>query len=51
MHSALIFKGQVKLKDVGLREKGITHPNQSIHNFGGLDNFFITEKRSTNLNH
>jgi hypothetical protein len=31
MHTALIFKEQAKVKQPGLREKGLDQPHYSIH--------------------
>jgi hypothetical protein len=37
MHTALIFKEQAKLKEPGLREKGLAQPHYSIQHIEGYD--------------
>jgi hypothetical protein len=37
MHTALIFKEQVEVKDTGLREKGLAQPHYSIQHIEGYD--------------
>jgi hypothetical protein len=37
MHTVLIFKEQAKVKDTGLREKGLAQPNYSIQHIQGYD--------------
>jgi hypothetical protein len=37
MHTALIFKAQAKVKDIGLREKGLAQPHYSIQHIEGYD--------------
>jgi hypothetical protein len=37
MHTALIFKEQVKVKEPGLREKGLAQPHYSIQHIEGYD--------------
>jgi hypothetical protein len=37
MHTALIFKEQAKVKDLGLREKGLAQPHYSIQHIEGYD--------------
>jgi hypothetical protein len=37
MHTALIFKEQAKIKDPGLREKGLDQPQYSIQHIEGYD--------------
>jgi hypothetical protein len=37
MHTALIFKEQAKVKEPGLRGKGLAQPHYSIHNIEGYD--------------
>jgi hypothetical protein len=37
MHTALIFKEQEKVKELGLREKGPTQPNYSVQHIEGYD--------------
>jgi hypothetical protein len=37
MHTALIFKEQAKVKEPGLREKGLAQPHYSIHHIEGYD--------------
>jgi hypothetical protein len=62
MHTALIFKEQAKVKDIGLGEKGLAQPHYSIQNIEVYDLitqhnllkgmiFFATKKISTFLNH
>jgi hypothetical protein len=44
MHTALIFKEQAKIKEPGLREKGLALPNYSIQHIEGYDLLFFKEK-------
>jgi hypothetical protein len=44
MHTALIFKEQEKVKEPGLREKGLAQPHYSIHHIEGYDLLFYKEK-------
>jgi hypothetical protein len=37
MHTALIFKEQTKVKEPGLREKGLAQPHYSIQHIEGYD--------------
>jgi hypothetical protein len=37
MHTALIFKEQAKVKNLGLKEKGLAQPHYSIQNVEGYD--------------
>jgi hypothetical protein len=37
MHTALIFKEQAKVKESGLREKGLAQPHYSIQHIEGYD--------------
>jgi hypothetical protein len=37
MHTALIFKEQAKVKEPGLREKGLSQPPYSIEHIEGYD--------------
>jgi hypothetical protein len=37
MHTALIFKEQAKVKDIGLIEKGLAQPHYSIQLIEGYD--------------
>jgi hypothetical protein len=37
MHTALIFKEQAKVKEIGLREKGLAQPHYSIQHIEGYD--------------
>jgi hypothetical protein len=37
MHTALIFKEQAKVKEQGLREKGLAQPHYSIQHIEGYD--------------
>jgi hypothetical protein len=37
MHTALIFKEQAKVKNIGLREKGLAQPHYSIQHIEGYD--------------
>jgi hypothetical protein len=39
MHTALIFKEQAKVKETGLREKGLTQPHYSIQHIEGYATF------------
>jgi hypothetical protein len=44
MHNALIFKEQTKIKESGLREKGLAQPHYSIHYIEGYDLLCYKEK-------
>jgi hypothetical protein len=44
MHTALIFKEQAKVKEAGLREKGLSQPHYSIQHIEGYDLLFYQEK-------
>jgi hypothetical protein len=44
MHTALIFKEQVKVKEPGLREKDLAQPHYSIQNIEGYDLLCYKEK-------
>jgi hypothetical protein len=44
MHTALIFKEQAKVKDTGLREKGLTQPPYSIQHIEEYDLLCQKEK-------
>jgi hypothetical protein len=37
IHTALIFKEQAKIKEIGLREKGLAQPHYSIQHIEGYD--------------
>jgi hypothetical protein len=37
IHTALIFKEQAKVKETGLREKGLAQPHYSIQHIEGYD--------------
>jgi hypothetical protein len=37
MHTALIFKGQAKVEELGLRDKGLGQPHYSIQRITGYD--------------
>jgi hypothetical protein len=37
MHTVLIFKEQAKVKEIGLREKGLAQPHYSIQHIEGYD--------------
>jgi hypothetical protein len=37
MHTAVIFKDQAKVKEIGLREKGLSQPHYSIQHIEGYD--------------
>jgi hypothetical protein len=37
MHTALIFKEQAKVNDIGLKEKGLAQPHYSIQHIEGYD--------------
>jgi hypothetical protein len=37
MHTALIFKAQAKVKNTGLREKGLAQPHYSVQHIEGYD--------------
>jgi hypothetical protein len=36
MHTALIFKEQAKVKEPGIRKKGLAQPHYSIQHFEGI---------------
>jgi hypothetical protein len=40
MHNALIFKEQAKVKEPGIREKGLAQPHYSIQHIEGYDLFY-----------
>jgi hypothetical protein len=44
MHNALIFKEQAKVKEPGLREKGLAQPHYSIQYIEGYDLLCYKEK-------
>jgi hypothetical protein len=44
MHTALIFKEQAKVKEPGLREKGLAQPHYSVHHIEGYDLLCYNEK-------
>jgi hypothetical protein len=44
MHTAFIFKEQEKVKDIGLREKGLAQPHYSIQHIEGYDLLCYKEK-------
>jgi hypothetical protein len=44
MHTALIFKEQAKVKEPGLREKGLAQPHYSIQHIEGNDLLCYKEK-------
>jgi hypothetical protein len=44
MHTALIFKEQAKVKDTGLREKGLAQPHYSIKHIEGYHLLCYKEK-------
>jgi hypothetical protein len=44
MHTALIFKEQAKVKEPGLREKGLAQPHYSIQHIEGYDLLCFKEK-------
>jgi hypothetical protein len=44
MHTALIFKEQAKVKESGLREKGLAQPHYSTQNIEGYDILCYSEK-------
>jgi hypothetical protein len=50
LYTALIFKEQAQVKDVGLREKGLAQHHYSIQHIEGYDLLCCKEK-STFLNH
>jgi hypothetical protein len=50
MHAALVFKEQAKVKEPGLREKGLAQPHYSIQHIEGYD-LLCYKERSTFLNH
>jgi hypothetical protein len=45
MHTALIFKEQAKVKEPGLREKGLSQPHYSIQHNEGYDLLCYKEKK------
>jgi hypothetical protein len=49
MHTALIFKEKTKVKNVGLREKGLSQPHYSIQHIEGYD-FFCYKVNNHDLN-
>jgi hypothetical protein len=44
MHTALIFKEQAKVKEPGLREKGLSQPHYSMQYIEGYDLLCYKEK-------
>jgi hypothetical protein len=44
MHTALIFKEQAKVKELGLREKSLAQPHYSIQHIEGYDPLCYKEK-------
>jgi hypothetical protein len=44
MHTALIFKEQAKIKELGLREKGLVQPHYSIQHIEGYGLLCYKEK-------
>jgi hypothetical protein len=44
IHTALIFKEQAKVKDIGLREKGLAQPHYSMQHIEGYDLLCYKEK-------
>jgi hypothetical protein len=44
MHTALIFKEQAKVKELGLREKSLAQPHYSIQHIEGYDLLYYKEK-------
>jgi hypothetical protein len=50
MHTALIFNEQAKVKEPGLREKGLAQPHYSIQHIERYD-LLCYKERSTSLNH
>jgi hypothetical protein len=44
MHTALIYKEQAKVKEQGLREKGLAQPHYSIQHIEGYDLLCYKEK-------
>jgi hypothetical protein len=44
IHTALIFKEQAKIKEQGLREKGLAQPHYSIQHIEGYDLLCYKEK-------
>jgi hypothetical protein len=44
MHTALLFKEQTKVKELGLREKGLAQPHYSIHHIEEYDLHCYKEK-------
>jgi hypothetical protein len=44
MHTALIFKEQAKIKQPGLREKGLSQPHYSVQLIEGYDLICYKEK-------
>jgi hypothetical protein len=45
MHTALIFKEQAKVKQPGLREKGLAQPHYSIQHIEGYDLLVYKENK------
>jgi hypothetical protein len=45
MHTALIFKEQAKVKESGLREKGLSQPHYSIQHIEGYYLLCETDKK------
>jgi hypothetical protein len=45
MHTALIFKEQAKVKQPGLREKGLDQPHYSIQHIEGYDLLFYKDNK------
>jgi hypothetical protein len=45
MHTALIFKEQAKVKEQGLREKGLAQPHYSIQHIEGYDLLCYKDKK------
>jgi hypothetical protein len=45
MRTALIFKEQAKVKEPGLREKGLAQPHYSIQNIEGYDLLFYKDSK------
>jgi hypothetical protein len=45
MHTALIFKEHAKVKEPGLREKGLAHPQYSIQSIEGYNLLFYKGKK------
>jgi hypothetical protein len=44
MHADLIFKEQAKVKELGLREKGLAQPHYALQNIEGYDLLCYKEK-------